>query len=155
MPVFEVQCQNEQCVEYGITKDTILRAWTEPNPKCPGCTRSTTRLFKTPPKVGWAKPIGAYGDPSREYYDESGFWQWRVKSTRNPDGSPERVRISTRQEMVQFARDEGLRLPDDMNANAEISKDGRSFATSGVKGQWTGVPSRMVTSDIGHEEGFI
>jgi hypothetical protein len=37
-----------------------------------------------------------------------------------------------------------LRLPDDMNPHAEIRKDGRSFATSGVKGQWSGTPSCLV-----------
>lgn len=157
MPTFEVQCVAPECRACGEVRDTILKSWKEPNPACPVCRNPTQRVMATPPKSIWLGSVSRFGaSPDREGYNPDGFWAYRVKSSRNIDGSPERCFISTRQEQVAFARDEGLRLPDDMNSNAEISRNGKTFSTCGVSGQWTGLPSRMVTDDGSlHEEGFI
>jgi hypothetical protein len=154
--VYEFQCQTEACSERGITKDSYVSRFDSPSPPCPVCREQLVRVMLTPPKAIYLGSIGRFGDPSKEGYDPDGFTAYRVNSSRNADGSPEAVRITTRQEQVAFARDEGLRLPDDMNPNAELSKDGKRFSTSGVSGQWSGVPSQLVNDDgTGHLAGWV
>jgi hypothetical protein len=156
MPTFEVSCSSTECREFGKVKDTILRSWKEPNPTCPVCRSATQRVMATPPKSIWLGSVGRFSDPTKENYDPDGFTAYRVKSTRNIDGSPEAVRIETRRQMIDFAKAEGLRMPDEMSSNAQISRNGKTFSTCGLPGQWSGLPSRMVTDSEGeHDSGWI
>jgi hypothetical protein len=154
MPTFSVSCPNAECGAFGQTKDTILKSWKEPNPACPACRGATTRQPSCPAVI-WTRPVGEYGRKDLEFYNPDGFFAYRVKSTRNVDGTPEKVWIDSVSKQREFARAEGLRMPDEMNSNAQISRDGKTFSTCGLPGQWSGLPSRMVENASGHEEGFI
>jgi hypothetical protein len=86
----------------------------------------------------WLKSISDYnekGIPGHAQID-GGHIAYRVRSSRNPDGSPEAVRITTRQEQMEYCRAEGLEDPADLNPHLEVSDDGTSASFYGKKGSW-------------------
>jgi predicted extracellular nuclease len=85
------------------------------------------------------KPYAQYAtDKGKEKYaaDSEGIFVYRTKSSRNADGTPERVRLTTRAEVKEYCRQEQLMMPDEMNPNVTVGADGKTMDTHGLKGQW-------------------
>jgi putative FmdB family regulatory protein len=152
MPTFDLSCGS--CKD-GKKYETLLRRHTDPDPDCPVCGNQLNRLLAAPAAI-WLGSIGRFGNPTKEYYNPDGVVAYRVNSTRNVDGSPEKVFLRTRRDQVNYCRAEGLRMPDEINSNAEMCKNGKNLSTSGVSGQWTGVPlALMADSDGLHLDGWV
>jgi len=150
VPTFDVKC--ETC---NAQYETLLRRHTDPNPDCPVCLVPMERLPAAPATI-YAKPLGEYGDRSKEYYNPDGIVAYRNKTTRNADGSPEKVFLRTIQEQREYCKAEGLIMPNEINSNAEINRSGRGLSTSGVKGQWSGLPAPLCeTGGSKHEIGWV
>lgn len=138
MPIRELRCETESCANQGITFEWLAKRTTSEDPKCPQCGTQMTRLlstFATP----WTGTLDRFKDHNKEPFNDAGtdgHWMWKVKSTSNLDGSPERVLIRTHEDQKRFTKAEGLVMPDDINPNAEIDSDGKKLCTVGMKGQW-------------------
>lgn len=154
MPTYEFSCKDTLCISSGRKRDSLLRKWDDPNPNCPECAGTMQRHEPSPATI-FAGSVGRFSSPDKEYYDPNGFWVTRTQSSRKVDGSPEKQYITTRQEQREYCRAEGLRMPDDVNTNAEVSKDGRTLITTGVKGQWVALPDLGVDNGKPHIEGWI
>ncbi len=140
MPTYEMKCRQEGCSAAGVLFETLLRHWDDPNPNCPHCGTQLERQLAAP-KCIWMKNWAEYGirtekDKQCPNWTPEGIWAYRTKSTRNADGSKEKVMLRTHSEMRSYCRDEGLIPPDDVNSNAEVSKDGHGLTTHGVQGTW-------------------
>lgn len=140
MPVYDFACRSEGCEGNGIRFESLIKRWDSPNPECPHCHAALDRLPAAPKPI-WTKNWAEYGVPKNgtatdPNWTPDGVWAYRTKSTRNTDGSKEKVLLTSHAEMRSYCRDEGLIPPDEVNSNAEVSKDGRTLSTSGVRGQW-------------------
>jgi hypothetical protein len=135
--VLDFHCSNEDCEAHGKPFESMLKSWDSPDPKCPYCEAPLTRHHPAPKPV-WLKPYAQYGQPGKEKFnsDAEGIFVHRVKSSRLPDGSPERVRLTSRAEVKEYCRQEGLVMPDDINPNVTVREDGKGMDTRGLKGQW-------------------
>ena len=131
MPVFESACPAGHVFEWYASMAS------KPDPPCRFCGEPTKRLISRFHAI-YTGSIGRYNDPTKEFANErrDGHTAWRHRSTRNPDGSPEAVRITNRAEQLAYCREEGVEDPAGMNSNTEVSSDGMSLQTAGVKGQW-------------------
>lgn len=128
MPVRELRCETESCSNYGITYEWFAKSMHTPDPKCPACgvhmERQISR-FATP----FIGTLDRFKSPNMERCNEygDGHWAWRNKSTRNPDGTPERVLIRTHSEQREYCKAEGLVMPDEISSNSYISSDGKTL----------------------------
>lgn len=114
MPLYDFVC--DAC---GIgPEEHLLRRWDDPDPECGSCGGRMRRLVPRA-KPCWLKGIHEFFVPRNEdeaiNWTPDGVWVTRVKSSRNPDGSPERCLIRTHKEMRRFCREEGLVPPDDVD----------------------------------------
>lgn len=140
MPTYDFKCDAEACEAKGALFESLLRHWDSPNPPCPHCGSPLSRQLAAP-KAVWMKNWAEYGlrgekDKQNPNWTPEGVWAYRTKTSRNADGSKEKVLLTTHAEMRSFCRDEGLVPPDDVNPNVEVSKDGRVATSGGTKNQW-------------------
>lgn len=116
-----------------------MRHFDDKDPDCPKCKIALARQLPAPKSI-WLKNWSEYGlresDKSFANYTPDGVWAYRTKSPRTLDGSPERVLLKSRQDVVEHCKAEGLMLPDDINPNAEFERDGKTVQTAGTSGQW-------------------
>lgn len=103
------------------------------DPQCATCGGSTARLISKFSPI-WAHSMSHYNDKSKPNADKDSHVMWRVRSSRS--GKPEAVVIDSVQKQRAFCREEGLRMPDEVCANAHVSKDGKTMYTRGMAGQW-------------------
>ena len=78
---------------------------------------------------------------------------WRTRSSRLANGAPEPVRITTRQEQMEYCRAEGLEDPAGVNPHMEVGEDGTSASFFSVPGVWAPVaakvePRRRVSPEV-------
>jgi hypothetical protein len=107
------------------------------DPLCLECEQRTSRVvsrFNAP----WTGTIDRFDDPTKQSHNkiEGGHMAWRVRSSRNADGSPEPVRITTRAEQMQFCREEQLEDPAYAPADPCVSSDGMKISPQGMPGVW-------------------
>jgi hypothetical protein len=139
MPTYDFRCSDEECAGHGAPFESFLRHWNDPDPPCPYCHTALTRLMPAPKSI-WMKPYVEYGlksgvDPTTNpNYHPEGMIQYRTKNTKS--GGAEKVLLRTRQEVKQWAKDEGLSMPDEHNPNIKAGKDGKTVETRGLAGQW-------------------
>lgn len=135
MPLYENACMNEDCPGGLKPFEWYASTSSKPNPECVECGRQTVRLISTFAVV-WSSPLSKYGskDPRVQQRNGDSHTVWRINSSKS--GKPERVVIDSIQKQREFCKEEGLRLPSDTGANAEISSDGKKLSTSGMRGQW-------------------
>jgi len=129
VPVFE-----DRCSACGRIVEWYAKLSTSPDPDCCGAPmrRMISRFG-----IVWTGPISKYNDPTKErcnQTDDGSHWVWRVRSSKS--GHPERQLISSIAEQKAFCREEGLTLPSDTPANADISSDGRTLSSQGLPGCW-------------------
>ena len=137
MPLYLHACKSPQCSAVGVAIEHFFFRSDPPAPACEYCGGPTERRIGLP-NVLWTRPLSSYNDPTKENAHEEGHWAWR---THTVSGNPEPEYITTFAQQKAFAKAEGLRLPGEVNPNARISADGKKWETSGVKGQWGGMPS--------------
>ena len=140
MPIFEVACSCMlDCPAYGQRRETFLRSHADPNPICPECKGATSRLVSSP-NVCWAKPLGAYDNKKlleeQKQLPADGHWAWKKRSSRNADGSPERVWVDSRQKQLEYIKSEGLIDPMDVVAMDGPDSDGMRTSSRGNTGSW-------------------
>jgi hypothetical protein len=103
MPLFESECAG--CGTYLEWSGK----WDQEEPFCHACGVQMRRM---PSQFGivWTGPLSAskYNDNKLEGAHVEEHTAYRIKSTRNPDGSPEQVRITNWQERKEFMKAEGL-----------------------------------------------
>lgn len=143
MPIFEYRCTRPDCVNHTRRLEAYVPRYSTPNPRCRRCKSATERLPSTF-AIPFDKSLRSYDDPHLENYnpDAEGVVAWRRRSTRNLDGTPERVLLRSVQDQRRYCRDEHLVPPDEVGM-VEIGEDGKSLSTAGFKGQWTGLPPGM------------
>lgn len=138
MPTFDFRCPNSLCPS-PRKFETLLKHWDDPDPACPRCGAPLERQVPAP-KAIWTKPWSEYGfregDQKNPNWSKEGTYVYRTRSSRLPDGAPERVLLRNRQDVKEYCKAEGLNLPDDLNPNARISEDGKTLHTCGEPGQW-------------------
>jgi len=134
----ESWCENKECTRYLEPVEHFYHSSQTEDLPCEGCGGDTTRLisgFAAP----WTGTLDRYIDPKCSDHNMRGHGhvQWRVKSSRNVDGSPERVLLQTRQEQKEFCRAEGLEDPFDMNPNYGVEEGSDGFQSSTrLRGSW-------------------
>jgi putative FmdB family regulatory protein len=121
MPVFEYACVTESCDHYMVPFERFFHASqsTEPAP-CETCQGETVKLvssFAFP----WSGTLDRFFDPkcSRVNQIDGGHIAYRVKSSRLADGSPEPVRITSRQDQISFIKAEQCSDPFDTNHSGD------------------------------------
>jgi ssDNA-binding Zn-finger/Zn-ribbon topoisomerase 1 len=139
MPVRELRCDNSTCEYYVIPKfEWWASRMTKEDPKCPKCGVQMTRLvskFNAP----WTGTLDRFKDNIRESFNDcpdGGHYAWRVKSSRLPDGGPEKITIRTRADQLEYIHAEHLVDPADINSKAFIDPDGKTLHTVGIAGNW-------------------
>jgi hypothetical protein len=146
MPVRELKCETPKCANFGVTYEWFARSMSKADPKCPECHTQMTRLissFACP----WTGTLDRFKEPGMERHQEygDGHFVWRNRSSRLADGGPEKILVRTRAEQREYCKAEGLIMPDDINPNSEISSDGKTLYTTGMKDQWaTGMPDESI-----------
>lgn len=148
MPVYESACLNPQCEHGGQRFEWYASTMSKPDPFCESCGAPTRRMvsnFAAP----WTGDLERFNDPTKEKYSnyggggDGGHFAMRVRSSRNLNGSPERVLIRTRQDQKEFCREEGLIMPDDVGQHVEVGEDGMSCSSQGMPGSWANAPASM------------
>lgn len=137
MPMFENGCSNKACTEYGKREEHYFPHSDSPLPVCVACGNPKPRYISQI-NVIWTKPMGQYGDKTKENYqrDFEGHWMMRKNPEylRDPK-KHEQVFIDSVQKQREFCREEGLMRPDD-NGPVEIHADGIGTSSNGLPGQW-------------------
>lgn len=137
MPVYEYWCQSDACDAFHIVREG-LRKVSDPTPACPTCKEPMQKLvsrFNAP----WTGDLDRFNDPTKERFNGvpgGGHFAYRVRSSRNLDGSPERVIIRTVQEQREYCKAEGLTMPDEVGGHVEVHDDGKGISTKGMPGSW-------------------
>lgn len=136
MPLFEHCCTSESCCLYCVPVEHFFHNRYAANPVCEECGGTTERLvskFNAP----WTGDLSRFNDPAADQHNATphGHVAYRTKSTRNLDGSPEAVTISSRQAQKAFCKAEGLVDPSDVNPNIGTKEDGK-LGSSRPKGSW-------------------
>jgi hypothetical protein len=137
MPVYEYQCVNPNCLSEGETIEIFRWHQADANPPCAICGQQTDRVlstFATP----WLGTIDRFNLPGIEGHNsiDGGHIAYRTRSSRLPGQAPEPVRITTRQEQLEYCRAEGLHDPTDINPHMEFDEDGTTVRYHGMKGAW-------------------
>lgn len=134
MPIYETACMDETCDQYAKIEERYYPSSESTPPTCPSCGATHKRLISTFGVV-WCKPMQSYNDKTKEGAHLDGHWVTRVRSSRNPDGSPEREWIDTFDKQKQFCKDEKLINPRDLGP-VEGSSDGKMNSSRGIPGSW-------------------
>jgi hypothetical protein len=151
MPIRELRCNTEDCEYGGIVFEWFASSANKPDPHCPKCKAQMERLvsnFNCP----WTGTLDKYKEGNRERFNEFGDGHWVWDAPKVWDDSyqgevPKRHLIRTRQDQLEHCRRNNLIPPEDINSNAEISADGKTLCTTGMKGQWlTGMPGEEIRS---------
>lgn len=136
MPIREHCCTISSCDLYCVPVEHFFHNRDAVNPQCERCGGDTERLvsqFNAP----WTGDLSRFHDHSADMHNSTpyGHVAYRTKSTRNLDGSPEAVTISSRQAQKAFCKAEGLVDPAEVNPNLGSQEDGK-MSTSRPKGSW-------------------
>lgn len=143
MAIRETWCENGACPMYHEPVEHFYHASQLEDSPCESCGGQPSRLISTF-AAPWTGDLTRFIDPGCDMHNQIegvGHIQYRVKSSRLADGTPERVVIKTRQDQREFIKAEGLVDPFDMNPNLGNS-DGEnkgfdSFQSSSrVRGAW-------------------
>lgn len=134
MPIYENVCRNEGCEKYGKVFEWYAPRHDSANPLCQ-CGQTTCRCISPFQVVFTGALTAKYNDPKLEHAHQEGHWAYRVRSSRNADGSPEPVFIDTFEKQKEFCRDEGLINPKDVGP-MHISSDGKQVQNQGLPGCW-------------------
>jgi hypothetical protein len=138
MPIFEYACPSESCEAHMEPFEKFLhpRQVNDPNPECGTCGAATIKLISTY-SAPWTGTLDRYFDPKCDRHNctSEGHVQWRVKSSRLADGSPEKVHIRTRQDQLEFIKAEGLEDPFGVNPN-HGNEAGMDRSSSRLRGSW-------------------
>jgi hypothetical protein len=135
VPLFETACKNESCELYAFAVEHFYHHADSEPCACEACGKPTHRLYSTfnSPFTG-VMSITKYGDSRSEPRKGDGHVMYRKNSSRS--GNPEPVYIETWEEQRRFCKEENLMNPTDLPTNAKISRDGKSWETRGMPGQW-------------------
>ena len=137
MPIFEYVCTEPTCERFDKEFERFLhpRQMDDPNPECEACHGVTVKLVSSY-NAPFTGDLGKYLDPkaSMVNQEKTGHWQWRVKSSRNVDGSPERVFLDSVAAQRDFCKAEGLIMPNEINHNHD-GGDGTQ-SSSRMRGSW-------------------
>jgi hypothetical protein len=136
VPLFDHVCDSTECVRRGEIEEHYFRHASDPEPLCASCGVPQRRLLSLVNPVFVGEITARYNDKSSEKPHEEGHWAYRKRSTRNADGSPERVRISTWQQQKEYCKAEGLVNPKELPSNVSMGADGKSMKSNGLPGQW-------------------
>lgn len=137
MAIRETWCENGACPMYHEPVEHFYHASQLEDSPCESCGGQPSRLISTF-AAPWTGDLTRFIDPGCDMHNMrgGGHVQWRVKSSRLADGSPERVMIENRQQQREFCRDEGLIDPAEINHN----HDGEGFdsfqSSSRQRGSW-------------------
>jgi putative FmdB family regulatory protein len=125
LPIFEFDCKSCRLVQ-----EILLSRWDDPDPACQECGGETRRLL---PKIN---VVFTGVISSTKYHSDrdtrpcmDGHFAWRVKSTRNPDGSPEQVRVTTFDEQRAFCEAESLVNPKELGSEPPRNRNKQPRAT--------------------------
>jgi hypothetical protein len=139
MPVYEYQCRNEKCPDCGWVEESFRHVSDAQKPRvCELCGTEKVKLVSACNQI-WDKPIGQYGDPTKEYYHKQldGHWVQRRKSSHRADGKPEWEFIRTVQQQKKYCREEGLEVPSDLPSEVTVSgHKGLNTNSQGNRGSW-------------------
>lgn len=135
MPIREFACSTEGCPEHGVVRENYFRT-SDPDPNCGACgTVQQVQISRF--GIVWTGPLTTrYNDSKLEGAHVEGHWQY---SRQTLNGKPKPVWIDSVQKSKEFAKSEGLVSPFSLNAPSggmEISSDGKSATTQGMKGSW-------------------
>lgn len=133
MPIFEFSCRNADCDSFEEVAERFFKKTPDQFPDCPSCSLPREReMSKSIPL--WARPLSFYDSPTAQQRGQDYHFGRLINST--PKGQvPKTMVIDSVQKQKEFCRLENLSVGE-MNSNAEISADGKSWSTSGVKSQW-------------------
>jgi putative FmdB family regulatory protein len=129
MPIYDFSC-----VGCGAVSEHYIPRYESEDPRCEVCGSTTKRLLARF-RIAWAGDLSRFNDTGKEYAHEPGHTVYRVKSTRNADGSPQAEYITTPQQQARYCREEGLVNPKELPSNARIGADGKSWDWRGMPGQ--------------------
>lgn len=145
MPTYESACLIETCERYGVRREWFASTMDKPDPDCEACGNTMRRMvsnFNAP----WTGDLGRFNDPTKERFNtlpDGSHYAYRVRSTRNLDGSPERVLVSNRQQQREYCKAEGLMMPDEVGQHVEVHDDGMGVSAQGMPGSWAAPPATM------------
>jgi len=125
MPIYESACATRDCAEFGVVNEWLARSADSPELDCVSCGKPMERRVSRFGVI-WTGPITSrYLQKGMEGENGDGsHWMYRTKGTKS--GKPEPVLITTFQEQRDFAKAEGLGLPQDTSPG-RISADGRTL----------------------------
>ena len=135
MPLFETICQSESCSLFNEPIEHYYKnsdATPQACDSCGGETKFLISCFNAP----WTGDLERFNEPGRPTHNwiPGGHYAYRVKSSRLVGGAPECVKIRTRQDQMEYCRDEGLEDPFYNNPHEEIV-DGKA-SKSRPRGAW-------------------
>jgi predicted nucleic acid-binding Zn ribbon protein len=136
MPIFEHVCDTPGCVLIGHIEEHYFARRDTPNPTCPGCGATQRRLLPIIHPVFVGAITARYNDKASDRPHEEGHYAYKVRSSRNVDGTPERVFIDSWQKQREFCKAEGLVNPKELPSHVEMSADGKTMKSNGLPGQW-------------------
>lgn len=135
----ETWCENESCKLFREPVEHFYHASDKEDLPCEACGGQMARLisgFAAP----WTGNLDRFIDPNcdtKHNMAGGGHWQWRVKSSRLVDGSPERMLIENRQQQKDFCKAEGLEDPFDINPNYGTEENCQGMQSSSrLRGSW-------------------
>jgi predicted nucleic acid-binding Zn ribbon protein len=122
---YESSCITPECPEFDKVVEWFARSFDSPELDCPACGYPMERRVSRFGIV-WTGPITSkYLDRSVEGgHGDGSHWVWRRNGTKS--GKPEPQLITTFQEQREYAKAEGLGLPQDCSPG-RISPNGRDF----------------------------
>lgn len=126
----------QYCHPCRIKFDFLAPRFTTPDPECPRCGGPTERQISAPAIV-FAKPLSAYGDPSKETFAKDqkagGHWVFERDSDRAQEaGKPIPRFIETRQQQADYCKSEGLVNPSDLPSSLNVTADGMGYQTANL-----------------------
>lgn len=133
MPMYENGCTSSECPAYKIPIEHFFSSQNAAPPPCEKCGGPSRRMVSQV-NVIWGKPMGQYGDKTKERY-YADFEGHHVMGKNERTGKPEKIYIDSIQKQREYCKREGLLMPSDVGP-VEIHKDGIGTTSNGLPGQW-------------------